>query len=120
MFNLFKRTKRVKATIINKDFFVAEIIENKKPAMVTFSTAWCGACKMQKPLINDTAHHHREDDVIIGFVDTDNQTDLAREFSITSIPTTIAFKNGSPVFKKTGLLARRDLETLVEQLKTSE
>ena len=121
MFNIFKRKKRIKASLINKEIFDERIMQNKETALVTFSAAWCGACKMQKPLINDLADHHKESSVLIAFVDVDDQRELSQQFGIKSMPTTIAFQNGEPVFKKSGLLTRRNLEDIIRELqKTSE
>ena len=107
MFNFLKRRKRVNAEIIN----------NKKSALVTFSAAWCGACKMQKSLINDLADRSQESDIVIAFVDVDTEAELSQRFQIKSIPTTIVFKNGEQIFRKSGLLSRRNLDQLVNETK---
>ena len=120
MFNIFKKKKRTKARILVISSFQDEIVEKKRPALVTFSAAWCGACKMQKPLINDLADHHRDKNLVIGFVDIDSQTELSRQFAVQSIPTTLVFKDGEVIFRKTGLLSRGNLENLVQEInKTS-
>lgn len=121
MWNFFKKKNRIKAQILGTEIFQQEIIHNKKTAIITFSAAWCGACKMQKPLIHDIADAHHDKDIIIGFVDTDNESQLSQLFQIQGIPTTIAFKNGEIVFRKSGLLSRRNLEDIIKELiKTSE
>lgn len=121
MFNLFKRKKRFKAGLLNKELFDQRVIQDKEAALVTFSAGWCGACKMQKPLINDLADYHKESGVLIALVDVDTENELSGIFGVKSIPTTIAFKNGEPVFRKSGLLTRRNLEDLIVELtKTSD
>ncbi|MFT7328201.1 MAG: thioredoxin 1 [Crocinitomicaceae bacterium] len=119
MFNLFKRKKRIKARFVNKEYFDEQVITQKKATIITFSAGWCGACKMQKPLINDVADKYAESGIIVGLVDIDVENELPKKFGVSSIPTTIAFQNGEPIFKKTGLLSRRNLEDIVIQLKTS-
>lgn len=117
MFNFLKRKKRIKAQLLSTEIFQQKIIEEKKTALVTFSAAWCGACKMQKPLIHDVANTHADTDIIIGFVDTDNEPLLSQQFRIQGIPTTIAFKKGEIVFRKSSLLSRRHLEEIITELK---
>jgi thioredoxin 1 len=117
MFNFLKRKKRIKARILDTKMFNQEISQEKKTALVTFSAAWCGACKMQKPLIHNIAHTHTESDIIIGMVDTDTETTLSQSFHIQSIPTTIGFQSGDIIFRHSGLLSRRDLENVIEELK---
>ena len=116
MFNFLKRKKRIKAQLLTTEIFQQKIIEEKKTALITFSAAWCGACKMQKPLIHDVAHAHAESDIIIGMADTDAETKLSQSFHIQGIPTTIGFRSGEIVFRHSGLLARRDLEKIISKL----
>lgn len=120
MFNFLKRKKRVRARIISTEEFNKEIITGKKDALITFSAAWCGACKMQKPLIHDLADAHQDKNICIGFVDVDTETQLSQLFNIKGIPTTIAFHNGEIFFRHSGLLSRKNLESIIQQLeKTS-
>jgi len=116
MFNIFKTTKRIRPTLVDQAFFDETIINQKKPAIITFAAAWCGACKMQKPLINELAHHHREKDIVIGLIDSDEQRSLSQLFNVTSIPTTIFFKDGNAIGKKVGLMTRRELENVVAEI----
>ena len=118
MFNLFK--KRTKATQLGMEDF-KKIIEHNNSGIIMFGAGWCGACKMQKPIINDMADHHKESDIVIGIVDTDSEQNLSQEFGITALPTTVAIKGREILFKKKGLMARRDLEKVFSELqKTPE
>lgn len=117
MFNLFK--KRIQAQFLNKEQF-EQAIHEKKSLIIMFGAGWCGACKMQKPIIHEMAHHHKDSEVIIALVDTDQETQLAQSFGITALPTTVALRAEKLLFKKAGLIARRDLEKLFSELeKTS-
>lgn len=113
MFRLFK--KRKKAIILGKEDF-QKIIDDNNSAIIMFGAAWCGACKMQKPIINDVADHHKDSDIIIAMVDTDAQNELSAMFQISALPTTIALKGKDMVFRKKGLIARRELEYLLKEL----
>ena len=118
MFGLFK--KRTKAAILGKQDF-ENIVINNESAIIMFGAGWCGACKMLKPIINDMAHHYRESVINIGIVDTDQEQELSQIFGISALPTTVVVKGKEVLFKKTGLIARRDLENLFTELeKTSE
>ena len=118
MFNIFK--KRTQAQLLTTSDF-EEFISNTRPAIIMFGAGWCGACKMQKPIINDMAHHHRESPVVIGLVDTDQESELSAIFGISALPTTIALRGKEILFKKTGLVSRRNLEDIFNKLeKTPE
>jgi thioredoxin 1 len=117
MFNLFK--KRIKAQILTKSDF-ENIVTNKQSAVIMFGAGWCGACKMQKPIINEMAHHHKDSSIVIGIVDTDQESSLSRTFEISALPTTIAVKGDKILFKKSGLITRGNLENIFSELeKTS-
>jgi len=115
MFNFLKRTPRVRAQNIDAET-IRKIITDKKPAIVVCMTSWCDACRMQKPLIHDLAHHHQEKDLIIGLVNIDHETSIRDHFEVRSIPTTLGFKNGELVFRRAGIMSRGQLEQLVSEL----
>ena len=41
-------------------------------------------------------------------VDTDNNSDLAREYGIMSIPTIVLFENGNEVKRHTGFMSKEE------------
>lgn len=50
---------------------------------------WCGPCQTQTPILEELDEENDNIDVVE--VDVDEQVDLANEYSVTSIPTTILF-----------------------------
>lgn len=84
-------------------------------ALVDFWAAWCGPCQMQAPVIEELAEEL--DDVIIGKVNVDEQSELAVQFDISSIPTLLLFKNGECVSTQVGYHSKRDLITLINHFK---
>ncbi|MCI5051082.1 MAG: thioredoxin family protein [Candidatus Pacebacteria bacterium] len=113
MFGLFK--KRIRAKNMTKTDIDTLLLE-KKPAVIMFGAPWCAACKMQKPIINDMAHHHRDHRTQIGMVDTDQQLELSAAFGITALPTIVALQDGKMVFRKKGLMSRKQLEQIYAEL----
>jgi len=118
MFNFLKKNKRIKAPFINKKFFDTEVFQNKQPALIMFSASWCGACKMQKPLIHNLANDYKESNVLVTLVDIDSERELSQEFGIQALPTIIAIKAGSVLFRKVGLISRRELEKVMLKLQS--
>jgi thioredoxin 1 len=55
-------------------------------------------------------------DVVFAKIDTEQEQALSQSFSIRSIPTTIAFKEGIGVFMMPGALPEKDLRELVVKL----
>ena len=83
--------------------------------LVDWWAEWCGPCKMFAP--NYEKASEKYDDVVFGKVDTEDQQALAAGAGITSIPTIMAFKEGVLVFRQSGALPGRDLESVIDQVK---
>lgn len=112
MFNFFNKNPRINAREITEGI-LNEMIEQRGSLIVSCMTGWCGACKMQKPLMHDVAHHHKNDKVLVALINIDQEKNVQQTFAISSIPTTLGFKNGELIFRKSGIMTRRELEDLV-------
>ena len=60
--------------------------------VVDFWASWCGPCKLVAPVIEEL--DEEMDNVAFGKVNVDENQDLARQYSIMSIPTLLVFKGG--------------------------
>lgn len=98
---------------ITMDSFEAEVLKSNKPVLVDFWASWCGPCQMLAPIINEIATEYKES-IKVCKVNVDSQSDLALQFSITSIPTVLVFKNGEVVNKSIGLVSKEELLELVK------
>jgi thioredoxin 1 len=92
---------------------VNEIIASGKPVMIDFWATWCGPCVGMGPAV-DTVAQEFEGQVVVGKYNIDEQTDLATQYRIMSIPTILFFKDG----KKTDirLVGAQSVDTLREKL----
>jgi thioredoxin 1 len=83
--------------------------------LVDWWADWCGPCKMFAPIYDKASQQHQ--DVVFGKVDTESQQSLAAGAQITSIPTIMAFREGVLVFRQSGALPAKDLESVIGQIK---
>ena len=90
--------------------FEQTILENEV-VLVDFWASWCGPCRQFAPIYEAAAQQHT--DVVFGSVDTEAERSLAAAAQITSIPTLMAFKQGTLVFAQPGALPAAGLEQVV-------
>ncbi|MEA4921527.1 MAG: thioredoxin [Clostridiaceae bacterium] len=98
--------------ILDKDNF-EDTINSGKTVVVDFFATWCGPCKMMAPVLDELSGELSEDK-LIAKLDIDQNVNLARKFSVMSVPTLVAFKNGKAVTKMVGLRPKEDVIELLE------
>ena len=90
------------ATNFTKADFEKVVMEGNGIVLVDFWASWCGPCRMVGPIIEQLAEEY-EGKVTVGKVNVDEESALASEFAVVSIPTIIIFKDGKQVEKLVGV-----------------
>ncbi|QHI69979.1 thioredoxin [Tichowtungia aerotolerans] len=80
--------------------------------LVDFWAPWCGPCKMQTPILDKVAEAVG-DKAVVAKVNVDENSSLAAEFGVRSIPTLLVFKDGKKVQDFVGV---QQENTLVDAL----
>ena len=88
------------AVNINLNNFRQEVLNSDKPVLLDFWAPWCGPCRMVVPLVEQIADERS--DIKVGKVNIDEESELAREFGIMSIPTLVVMKDGKVLRQATG------------------
>ncbi len=93
-----------------------EIINQDKPGLVDFFAEWCGPCKMMSPILEDVKNRVGENANIIK-IDVDKNPQAASTYQVRGVPTLILFKNGKPLWRKSGVVSANELEKLIKENK---
>ena len=86
---------------------------NNEYVLIDFYADWCGPCKMLSPVIENIASSR--DNIKVAKVNVDELNDIARSYSVMSIPTLILFKNGTMVDKKIGFMSESLLNDWINE-----
>jgi thioredoxin 1 len=93
--------------------FEEKVIRSDKLAVVDFSAAWCGPCRMVAPIIHELATEY-ESRIVVGEVNVDENPQITAQFKVRNIPTVLFIKNGEVVDKQVGAVPKSSYKTKLE------
>ena len=91
---------------------VNEILESSENVLVVFKTPWCLPCKKLDTVLDNFSSKYPSWEILK--INMDNNKNIADAFSVSSVPTVMAFSNKVKYFSSVGFI---DLENLIKSLK---
>jgi thioredoxin 1 len=95
--------------------FEEEVLKAKTPAVIDFWAEWCAPCRTIAPIIKDLAGRYG-DRIKVVKMNVDENPSTPGTYNVRSIPTVLAFKNGTVVEQITGAKPRKAFEEMFEKL----
>ena len=74
--------------------------KSDKLVLLDFYADWCGPCRMVSPIVDEIARENP--DIVVAKINVDNEPELAKEFSVYSIPTLVVMQHGEIINKSSG------------------
>ncbi|MCD8131518.1 MAG: thioredoxin [Lachnospiraceae bacterium] len=96
---------------INQNNFREEVLNSDKTVLLDFWASWCGPCRMVSPIVDEIAAERP--DIKVGKVNVDEQSELAAQFRVMSIPTLVVMKDGKVVNQTVGARPKNQILALL-------
>lgn len=100
---------------IGAGHFQNEVLDSGKPVLVDLWAEWCGPCRVYGPVVERIASKY-ENEIKVVKVNIEEAPEIASKYGVSSIPTTLVFKNGEEVDRLVGSVSESKLEDYVKKI----
>lgn len=100
--------------ILNAQNFEKEVLQSEQAVMVDFYADWCGPCQMAGPVIDQLAEEYAGK-IKVGKLNVDENSDIAGQYGVMSIPAVIVFVNGQEKGRQVGFGGKEGYVELIKK-----
>lgn len=94
--------------VVTSADFQAKVLEAEGPVLVDFFAVWCGPCKMLAPALEEVEREVAGRAKVYK-LDIDQSPDIARRYSVMSVPTLMVFEDGQVKRQAVGVQPKQSI-----------
>ena len=99
-----------------KETFNELVINSDVPVLVDFWATWCAPCRKLSILLDEVAGEFDEHKIRFVKVNTDENPEIAGEYSVSGLPTVMLFKNGEAQERIVGFVPKSTIILGIEKI----
>lgn len=99
---------------VDEKNFEAEVLNSSAPVLVDFWATWCGPCRKLGPVLDEISQDY-SDKLKVVKVNTDENMNIAKDYSISGLPTLLIFKDGKAQERMVGLMPKSTITKNIEK-----
>ena len=99
---------------LNENTFKNQVIDSKQLTVVDFYAPWCGPCRKMADIMAQLADEYNGK-VNVYKLNTDENIKIAKELSISSLPSILIFKEGQAKERLVGLMPKSSIVNNIDK-----
>ena len=95
--------------------FDSEVLKSPVPVLIDFWATWCVPCKKISPVLDQIANEY-SGSLKVGKINVEEESALAEQHGVASIPMLFLYKNGALAGQRTGAALKHDIVAMFKDL----
>ncbi|OFX22229.1 MAG: hypothetical protein A2033_07050 [Bacteroidetes bacterium GWA2_31_9] len=91
-----------------------KILKANKLVLCDFNAVWCAPCKKMLPIVDKVEKDYKSK-INVQKIDIESSSELAKSYSVYSVPYFLIFKDGKKVWEKSGITTYEELAGIIKK-----